>query len=231
MSKRTGVFAILDVFDEPETITREPPTRVSGDHEKFIDTTNTQPKVVSAVVSDDAGAVVCDVTDAVIEDTAVDDAQAFLEPEELDSTPAFKDVAEAVQPEPPIVAQIAAWRAKAEAWEKALTSLPSLDRRDGEALLPAVYAFLDSPHAITAIEHGWDARELFGVHLFAPQIRLDAKGLVPNFAWSRLPGPIQIIALGSDEATLHTATGSVLKVPRRPTGYLNADPFWGKDNE
>ena len=85
MSKREGVFKILDVFDRPDTITKDALNEPRKRHAIDADKSDKQPEVENSVAGKEA---VSDRTETITpeppeENAGIDDRDAFLEPEEL----------------------------------------------------------------------------------------------------------------------------------------------------
>jgi hypothetical protein len=72
--------------------------------------------------------------------------------------------------------------------------------------------------AVQAGALGWSARDIFGVHPHAPDVRQDCKGLIPS-----LDGAA-IIAISANAAWFRTATGTLEIYYCRP--LVSAIPVW-----
>jgi hypothetical protein len=85
--------------------------------------------------------------------------------------------------------------------------------------------FLDSANVAAAIDAGWNATSLFGVHRGGYQKeRLDAWGLTAFLAWGTHSHTIQ--AFTREECSLLTRSGSLLKLQRVRPNHDQAVPFW-----
>jgi hypothetical protein len=88
----------------------------------------------------------------------------------------------------------------------------------------AVWAFDDSLIA-RAIELGWDAVALFGIHPLAPRERGASQGLIPAWAWTGL-SITGVDEITEDVAFYITAHGSRLRQTRTKPAETGAVPFW-----
>ena len=113
--------------------------------------------------------------------------------------------------------ELAEWRAAIEQVEPAG---PAWQR-----LKDASLDFLASHDAVVAIENGWDAVDLFGVHKgTAPKERIDCWGLVLFLAWGVHRCTIETI--GERVCALRTKTGAVQSQPRSRANRNEAIPWW-----
>jgi len=109
-------------------------------------------------------------------------------------------------------------------WRKAIRAVRS-DRPDIMKLKAASLRFLDGPDAITAVDNGWDAISLFGVHRgSAPKDRIDCWGLVLFTAWGVHGCTVETI--GQKVCALRTRTGAVQTKPRVHPNAGQAIPWW-----
>jgi hypothetical protein len=113
--------------------------------------------------------------------------------------------------------QIAEWRAS-------ISSVRS-DLPDIEKLKTVSLRFLDSPEAALALENGWDAVSLFGMHEGqAPKERIDCWGLVLFLAWGVHGCTVETI--GQKVCALRTRSGAVQTLPRSRASSDQAAPWW-----
>ena len=112
-------------------------------------------------------------------------------------------------------------RTEAEAviteWRTAIAqikpTLPEIDK-----LKTASLRFLDAPEAIPAVENGWDAVSLFGMHEGkAPKERVGSWGLVLFIAWG--VHKCTVDAIEPDVCRLRTKSGAVQSQPRSKAGF------------
>ena len=118
------------------------------------------------------------------------------------------------QPEPAVVAK---WRAAIEQVEPAAA--------EWQKVKGASLDFLASHDAVVAIENGWDAVSLFGVHKgAAPKARIDCWGLILFVALGVHGCTIETI--GEKVCALRTRTGAVQSMPRSRANFDQAVPWW-----
>jgi hypothetical protein len=116
-----------------------------------------------------------------------------------------------------IAEQIAEWRA---AIEGVTSELPDIMKLKEVSL-----RFLDGPEAGTAIENGWDAVSLFGMHTGeAPKVRIDCWGLVIFLAWGVHRCTFE--AFDQKVCAIRTRAGAVLQQPRYRANFDQARPWW-----
>lgn len=112
---------------------------------------------------------------------------------------------------------IAEWRAAIEQTEPATP--------EGQKLKEVSLDFLDSEDAAAAIENGWDAVSLFGVHKGrAPKARIDAWGLVLFLAWG-VHG-CRVESVDEKVCALRTRAGVAQQQPRDRANFDQAIPWW-----
>ncbi len=114
--------------------------------------------------------------------------------------------------------------ATVSAWQSAIARLPTPLSTDGQKLLDTARWFLGSPFCEEAIRCGWSELELFGCHERKPLARLDAMGLIPTLAWSKLDAKLR--AIDHEAAVLETRSGSQLTHWRFRTENSEAVRFW-----
>jgi hypothetical protein len=113
--------------------------------------------------------------------------------------------------------QIAEWRAS-------ISSVRS-DLPDIEKLKTVSLRFLDSPEAALALENGWDAASLFGMHGGqAPRERIDCWGLVLFIAWGIHRSTIETVS--EKVCALRTSGGAVHNLPRHRANSDEAVRWW-----
>jgi len=95
-----------------------------------------------------------------------------------------------------------------------------------QRLKSASLNFLACHDAVVAIENGWNAVSLFGVHKgVAPKERVDCWGLVLFLAWGVHSCTVETI--GEKVCALRTKTGAVQSQPRLRANFDQAVPRWG----
>ena len=118
------------------------------------------------------------------------------------------------RPENPTIVE---WRA---AVEQATPVTPA-----GHKLKETSSLFLDSEDATAAIENGWDAVSLFGLHKgSALKERIDAWGLVLFLAWG-VHG-CRVESVNEKVCALRTRTGVAQRQPRDRANFDQAIPWW-----
>jgi len=113
---------------------------------------------------------------------------------------------------------LADWRQQIEA----ITGSP------GNKLARFALEFLATEHAQRAVELGWSALELFGMHhgeLKFAVVRGDTQGLIPSMTLSNAH-TYSIVAIEPDRAVLQTNGGATLMHRRRLPEERLAIPFW-----
>jgi hypothetical protein len=114
-------------------------------------------------------------------------------------------------------ADIAEWRAAINAVR---SNLPDIVKLKRESL-----RFLDAPEAVAAVESGWDAVNLFGVHeCNAPKERVGGWGLVLFLAWGAHKCTVE--AIETDVCRLRTKSGAIQSQQRRKAEHDHAVPWW-----
>ena len=109
-------------------------------------------------------------------------------------------------------------------WRTAIASVKS-DRPEIEKLKTASLRFLDGPDAAAAVDNGWDAISLFGMHEGnAPKERIDAWGLVLFLAWGVHRCTVETI--DQKVCALRTRSGAVQSQPRFRANFDEAVPWW-----
>ena len=194
-------------------------------------TTDEQPKVESAVASNDRAETIT--PEPPEGDVAVDDAGAFMEPEERAGTPPMglkepmaknrdrRLAAQARKQTDHDAARIARWR---EIFQAPVQRPLQLHKLDIERLQETALAFLDSQHAIAALRLGWSELELFGAYDFAPNTRVDVRCLVAELAWG--PRKCELIGINENQAILQLPQGAEQIHPRQPSGFHYAKLLW-----
>lgn len=99
-------------------------------------------------------------------------------------------------------------------WRAAILAVRS-DLPDIEKLKAVSLRFLDSPEAALALENGWDAVSLFGMHEGqAPRERIDCWGLVLFIAWGIHRSTIETVS--EKVCALRASSGGVQNLPASP---------------
>ena len=92
-------------------------------------------------------------------------------------------------------------------------------------LKSASLRFVDSPDAVAAVNHGWDAVSLFGMHEGpCPHERLDAWGLVLFLAWGIHKCTVQ--SIDQKVCALRTRSGAVQTLRCNRANFDQAVPWW-----
>ena len=115
-------------------------------------------------------------------------------------------------------ASISEWRQQIDA----VTGPP------GDKLVRFALEFLATEHAQRAVELGWSALELFGMHhgeLKFAVVRGDTQGLVPSMTLSNAH-TYTIVAIEPERAVLQTNGGATLMHRRCLPEERLAIPFW-----
>lgn len=115
-------------------------------------------------------------------------------------------------------------RATIAEWRTAIASvkpgIPEIDKLKTVSL-----RFLDSPDAVAAVEHGWDAVSLFGMHEGnAPKQRVGCWGLVLFIAWGVHGCTVETI--GQKVCALCTRSGAVQTLRNNRAASDEAVPWW-----
>jgi hypothetical protein len=123
----------------------------------------------------------------------------------------------AIKPALMVEATIAEWRA-------AVASVRT-DNLDVAKLKAATLRFLDGDAARTAVENGWDAMALFGLHEGnAVKERVGCWGLLVFVAWGTYARTIDTI--GPDACVLRTRSGATQTLPRMRAALDDAVIWW-----
>jgi len=113
--------------------------------------------------------------------------------------------------------RISVWRTEIASVQP---SVPEIDKLRAVSL-----RFLDSPDAISAIDHGWDAVSLFGMHEGpAPKARLDCWGLVLFLAWGVHGCTVE--SIDQRVCALRTRSGAVQTLRCNRANFDQAVPWW-----
>ena len=109
-------------------------------------------------------------------------------------------------------------------WRSAIASVkPS--RPEIDKLKTVSLRFLDSADAVVAVEHGWDAVSLFGMHEGnAPKQRVGCWGLVLFIAWGVHGCTVETI--GQKVCALRTRSGAVQTLRNNRAASDEAVPWW-----
>jgi len=109
-------------------------------------------------------------------------------------------------------------------WRSAIAAVRS-DRPEIEKLKTASLRFLASPDATAAVENGWDAVSLFGMHEgTAPKERIDCWGLVLFLAWGVHGCTVETV--DQKVCALRTRSGAVQTLRRNRANFDEAIPWW-----
>ncbi len=109
-------------------------------------------------------------------------------------------------------------------WRATIASV-NPTRPEIDKLKTASLRFLDAPEAVAAVENGWDAVSLFGMHEGdAPKERIDAWGLVLFLAWGIHNCTVDTV--GQKVCALRTGSGAVQTLPRGRANSDQAIPWW-----
>ena len=109
-------------------------------------------------------------------------------------------------------------------WCQRIESLPEpADHRLSKIRYIAL-EFLALPWMLQAATLRWTAPELFGLHRVAANVRIEAMGLVPSLALSKLRPPFQVSSITATVATVVTGSGATL-THRRLRPNLGS-PVW-----
>ncbi len=109
-------------------------------------------------------------------------------------------------------------------WRDAIANVKP-DRPDIDKLKAVSLSFLDSADAITAVEHGWDALSLFGMHRGeCYRIRIDCWGLVLFLAWGVHKCSVETI--DAKVCALRTRSGAVQMLRPHRENFDQAIPWW-----
>ena len=109
-------------------------------------------------------------------------------------------------------------------WRTAAASVRT-DNMDVAKLKTATLRFLDSEDARTAVDNGWDAMALFGMHDgSAPKERVGCWGLVVFMAWGTHARTVDTI--GPDACALRTRSGATQTLPRIRSALDDAVIWW-----
>ena len=99
-------------------------------------------------------------------------------------------------------------------WQQKLQLLPEPKDQWLAKLVPGCRAQLHADWVIDAAVFGWTDVELFGLHPTAPNVRVEAMGLVVSIACSPFSRPVEVSSLTSADAVLQTGTGARLRYSR-----------------
>jgi|SRR5208337_1771592 len=112
---------------------------------------------------------------------------------------------------------VADWRAE--------VALVKPNRPEIDKLKAVTLRFLDSPDAIAAVENGWDAVSLFGMHEGdCPKERIDCWGLVLFLAWGVHRCTVETV--DQKVCALRTRSGAVQTLRRGRANFDEAVPWW-----
>ena len=98
----------------------------------------------------------------------------------------------------------------------------------GDKLARFALEFLETEHALRAVELGWSTLELFGMHrgeLKFAVVRGDTQGLIPSINLGTAH-TYSIVAIEPERAVLRTNGGATLMHRRRLPEERLAIPFW-----
>lgn len=107
----------------------------------------------------------------------------------------------------------------------ALRGLPASTSHEHRRLMQVTVEFLGKNEWRQAVEHGWPLLELFGVHAFAPSVRIEAWGAITAFALSRL-SPVAIERITAGEIVIGCRTDGVKLVHRLGRPSLRCSVLW-----
>jgi hypothetical protein len=109
-------------------------------------------------------------------------------------------------------------------WRAAIVHVKP-DQPEIEKLKTTSLRFLDSPDAVTAVNNGWDAVSLFGMHESdAPKERIDCWGLVLFLAWGVHRCTVETV--DQKVCALRTRSGAVQTLRRARANFDQAIPWW-----
>jgi hypothetical protein len=113
-------------------------------------------------------------------------------------------------------------------WHREIAARGDFARADVERLQMVSLAFLQTRHALEAVQLGWNDLDLFGVFdgpLPMAKGRLEVRGLIPVLAWAPWQ-PLALETVGADFATVVTPAGSALRHRRRRPARDLAVAWW-----